>query len=43
MSSEKIYGGITVVWIAHKKNLKRAQEIDAAIWRLLAAWNVSPN
>ncbi len=42
-SNEPIYGGTTLTWITHKNNLSRAQEIDAAIWRLLAAWNVSPN
>ena len=42
-SNEPIYGGTTIIWKTHKDNLSRAQEIDAAIWRLLAAWNVSPN
>lgn len=42
-SIEPIYGGTTLFWITHKKNFSRLQEIDAAIWWLLAVWNVSPN
>lgn len=34
--------GYTLYWFTNKKNIYRAQEIDAAIWRLLDAWNVSP-
>lgn len=41
-SNEPIYGGITIDWYTDVKNINRWQEIDAAIWRLLEAWNVSP-
>ena len=41
-SIESIYGGIKVNWYTDQKNIARAQEIDAAIWRLLDAWNISP-
>lgn len=41
-SRETIYGGIRVQWFTHPKNLNRARDIDAAIWRLLEAWNVAP-
>jgi len=34
--------GYTLYWYTDKKNIYRAKEIDAAIWRLLDAWNVSP-
>jgi hypothetical protein len=34
--------GYMLVWYTDKKNIYRAKEIDAAIWRLLDAWNVSP-
>ena len=39
---ESIYGGITVTWITDRKNLTQTQKIDAAIWRLLDAWNIAP-
>jgi hypothetical protein len=39
---EPIYGGIHVEWRTHRRNLKHWKEIDAAIWRLLERWNVSP-
>ncbi|GAA6173365.1 hypothetical protein NBRC116592_30350 [Colwellia sp. KU-HH00111] len=42
-SQEFIYGGIKVQWFTDPKNINRAREIDAAIWRLLDAWNISPN
>jgi hypothetical protein len=42
-SSELIYGGIKVWWTTHPNNLKHWKNIDAAIWRLLEAWNVSPH
>lgn len=41
-SHEFIYGGLSLEWFTDQKNLHRAKEIDAAIWRLLDAWNVSP-
>ncbi|MBK8816210.1 MAG: hypothetical protein IPN42_12270 [Methylococcaceae bacterium] len=34
--------GYILFWYADKKHIYRAKEIDAAIWRLLEAWNVSP-
>ncbi|MDI1308325.1 MAG: hypothetical protein PSV17_02680 [Methylotenera sp.] len=39
---EPIYGGIHVEWHTHIQNLKHWREIDAAIWRLLETWNISP-
>ena len=41
-SIETVYGGIRIDWFTHKKNINKAREIDAAIWRLLDAWNVAP-
>ena len=41
-SQEFIYGGIEIKWFTDQKNIYRAREIDAAIWRLLEAWNISP-
>ena len=41
-SKSYIFGRIKVNWFTHQKNLKKAKDIDAAIWRLLEAWNVSP-
>ena len=41
-SQEFIYGGIEVQWVTNKNNINRARDIDAAIWRLLDAWNISP-
>jgi len=40
-SQEFIYGGIKIEWFTDPKNINRAREIDAAIWRLLDAWNIS--
>lgn len=34
--------GYTLFWYTDKKNIYRAKEIDAAIWRLIDIWNVSP-
>ncbi|MDI1309965.1 MAG: hypothetical protein PSV17_11120 [Methylotenera sp.] len=34
--------GYRLYWYADQKQIYRAKEIDAAIWRLLDAWNVSP-
>lgn len=41
-SWEPLYGGITIEWSIDKRNLHRWKEVDAAIWRLLDTWNVSP-
>ena len=41
-SRESIYSGIKINWYADRKNLAQAQAIDAAIWRLLDTWNISP-
>ena len=41
-SREFIYGGIRIQWFTHQQNIYRARDIDAAIWRLLDAWNISP-
>ncbi|PTV52209.1 hypothetical protein [Acinetobacter seifertii] len=41
-SWESVYGGINVQWIVDQKNLNHWREIDAAIWRLLEVWNVTP-
>lgn len=41
-STERIYGGIEIQWITDVKNIEYARAIDAAIWRLLENWNVSP-
>jgi hypothetical protein len=43
ISNELIYGGIKVEWFTAPHNINRAREIDAAIWRLLEAWNISPS
>jgi len=40
-SQEFIYGGIKILWFTDQKNIYRARDIDAAIWRLLEAWNIS--
>ena len=42
ISYEPIYGGIEVEWYFHRDNLQQWQAIDAAIWRLLDTWNISP-
>ena len=42
VSTEPVYGTIDMEWYVHKNNLEQWQEIDRNIWRLLAAWNVSP-
>ena len=39
---ESIYGGLKVKVRLDHTNLAQWQQIDAAIWRLLDAWNVSP-
>jgi len=42
-SKEFIYGGIEIVWFTDQQNINKATEIDAAIWRLLEAWNIAPS
>lgn len=43
MSSEElILGGVKVNWIVDQKHFDKVQEIDANIWRILKAWNISP-
>ena len=39
---EPIYGGIKVKVRFDHSNLAQWQQIDAAVWRLLDAWNVAP-
>lgn len=41
-SWEPIYGGIHVHWRIHRQNLKHWKKVDAAIWRMLERWNISP-
>ena len=41
-TKEAIYGGLKVQWYVDQRNISRAQEIDAAIWRLLKIRNISP-
>jgi hypothetical protein len=41
-SRESVYGGIRIQWFTDPRNINRAQDIDAAIWRLLKAWNIAP-
>jgi hypothetical protein len=41
-SYEPIYGGIKIKYLLDKSKLKHWKEVDAAIWRLLERWNVSP-
>jgi hypothetical protein len=40
---EPILGGVWITWQTNYKNWDKWREIDAAVWRLLNAWNVSPN
>jgi len=39
---EPIYGGLIVKVRFDRRNLAQWQQIDAAIWRLLDAWNIAP-
>jgi hypothetical protein len=41
-SYEPIYGGIKVEYRIDRRKLKHWKEVDAAIWRLLERWNISP-
>lgn len=41
-SWEPLYGNIVIKWRIDKRNLHRWKEVDAAIWKLLEQWNVSP-
>jgi hypothetical protein len=36
------YGGVRIAWRTHVRNLPRWHEIDAQIWKFVAAWNVAP-
>ena len=36
------YGGVRIAWRTHVRNLPRWQDIDAQIWKFIAAWNVAP-
>ena len=36
------YGGVRIAWRSHVRNLPRWQDIDAQIWKFIAAWNVAP-
>ncbi len=38
----KRYGGVRISWRTHLRNLPRWREIDAQIWKFIAAWNVAP-
>ena len=37
-----IMGGVRIKWQTHFKNWEKWRGIDAAIWRLLDAWNIAP-
>lgn len=39
---EPIMAGVWIKWQTHPKNWDKWREIDAAVWRLLNAWNVAP-
>lgn len=39
---EPILGGLWIKWQTHPKNWDKWQQIDAAVWRLIKAWNVAP-
>lgn len=41
-SYEPIYGGIAIKYRIDKRRLNQWRQVDAAIWRLLERWNVSP-
>ena len=41
-SEPKLLGGLEIQWFTSQRNIKQAQDIDAAIWRLINTWNVSP-
>ena len=36
------YGGVRIEWRAHMSQLPRWREIDAQIWKFVAAWRVAP-
>jgi hypothetical protein len=38
----KRYGGVRLAWRTHVKNLPRWRELDAQIWKFIAAWSVVP-
>jgi hypothetical protein len=35
------YGGVRIAWRTHVRNLPRWHDIDAQIWQLIEAWNVT--
>jgi hypothetical protein len=37
------YGGLEIAWRSHMNNFPRWREIDAQIWKYIAAWNIAPN
>ena len=36
------YGGVEIAWSSHMRNWPRWREIDAQIWKYIAAWNIAP-
>jgi hypothetical protein len=36
------YGGLEIAWRTHMNNFPRWREIDAQIWKYIAAWNIAP-
>jgi hypothetical protein len=36
------YGGVRIAWRTAVRNLPRWHDIDAQIWKMIAAWNVAP-
>jgi hypothetical protein len=36
------YGGLEIVWRTHMNNFPHWREIDAQIWKYIAAWNIAP-
>jgi hypothetical protein len=36
------YGGLEIIWRTHTSNFPRWREIDAQIWKYIAAWNIAP-
>lgn len=41
--NEPYYGGVSIRYVVNPKNFDKIPNIDQAIWRMLNAWNVSPN
>jgi hypothetical protein len=36
-----LFGGLEIQWFTSQRNIKQAQDIEAAIWRLINTWNAS--